>query len=85
MDKVICIQDGFNNYHPDRAHISRGEIFHVIDVRPHTSFEEAATCNAAPGDWYQLAEVPFYHWSGLFKKLEYDETLEELEQVYNGK
>jgi len=69
----------------DRAHISRGEIFHVIDVRPHTSFEEAGACNAAPGDWYELAEVPFYHWSGLFKKLEYDEQLEELEQVYNGK
>jgi hypothetical protein len=82
MDKVICIQEGVNVYHPDRAHISRGEIYHVLDVKPHTYFEEAVTLNAKPGDWYKLVELPFYHWSGLFEKLEYDE---QLENEYNDK
>ena len=84
MDKVICIQDGTNIHFTDRPHVSRGEIYHVLDVVQHTEFKEAAQHNIAPGDWYQLVEIPYCHWSELFKKLEYDEQLEELEQVYNG-
>jgi hypothetical protein len=82
MDKVICIQDGTNNHFPDRPHIRRGEIYHVLDVVPHTSFKEAAKYNVAPGDWYEFVEIPYCHWSGLFKKLEYDE---QLENEYNDK
>ena len=82
MDKVICIQDGTNVYHPERPHIKRGEIYHVLDVFPHTSFEEAAKYNVAPGDWYEFVEIPYCHWSGLFKKLEYDEQLEDKYNEY---
>jgi len=82
MDKVICIQEGVNVYHPERPHIKRGEIYHILDIRPHTYFPEAAKYNAKAGDWYQFVELPFYHWSGLFKKLEYDEQLED---EYNDK
>jgi hypothetical protein len=84
MDKVICIQEGVNIYHPDRPHIKCGEIYHVLDVVPHTELFEASKCNARPGDWYELVEIPYCHWSGLFKKLEYDEQLEELEQTYGN-
>ena len=85
MDKVICIKDGENIFYPNRPHISLGEIYHILDVIPHTELREAAEHKAAPGDWYQFVEIPYYHWSGLFRKLEYDEQLEELEQTYNGK
>ena len=86
MDKVICIQDGLSKL-IDRPHVKRGEIYHIIDTIPHTELDqdEARIANAAPGIWYQFVELPFYHWSGLFEKLEYDEQLEELEQVCNGK
>ena len=83
MDKVICIQDGINTMFSDRPHIKRGEIYHVLDVFPHTELSEAESkCNAKPGDWYELIEIPYCHWSGLFKKLEYDEQLED---EYNDK
>jgi hypothetical protein len=83
MDKVICIQDGTNNHFSGRPHISRGEIYHVLDVFPHTEFgEEATQHNVASGDWYEFVEIPYCHWSGLFKKLEYDEQLED---EYNDK
>ena len=86
MDKVICIQDGVNIHHPERPHIRRGEIYHVLDVFPHTEFgKEATQHNVASGDWYEFVEIPYCHWSGLFKKIEYDEQLEELEQTCNGK
>ena len=82
MDKVICIQDGVNNYLPG-PHIVCGDIYHILDVKPHTEFGEKVTkYNMAPGDWYQFVELPFYHWSGLFEKLEYDE---QLENEYNDK
>ena len=83
MDKVICIQDGVNKHFPDRPHISRGEIYHILDVLPHSELEEASKLDAASGDWYQFVEIPYYHWSGLFRKLKYDEQLEELDQLYN--
>ena len=83
MDKVICIQEGVNVYHPDRAHTLRGEIYHILDVKPHTEFgEKVSQYNLAAGDWYQFVELPYWHWSGLFEKLEYDEQLED---EYNDK
>ena len=86
MDKVICIQDGTNIHFPERPHIKRGDIYHILDVLPHTAFSEAKTkCNAKPGDWYELVEIPYCHWSGLFKKLEYDEQLEDEYNEYEYK
>ena len=85
MDKVIFIQDGTNIHFTERPHIKRGDIYHILDVLPHTAFSEAKTYNAAQGDWYQFVELPFYHWSGLFKKLEYDEQLEDEYNEYEYK
>jgi hypothetical protein len=64
---------------------TEGDSIECIGVVPHTSFKEAAKYNVAPGDWYEFVEIPYCHWSGLFMKIEYDEQLEELEQIYNGK
>ena len=50
-----------------------------------TELEEAGKFDAASGDWYQFVEIPYCHWSGLFKKLEYDEQLEDEYNEYEYK
>ena len=75
MDKVICIQDGTNIFFSGRPHIRKGEVYHVLDVIPHTELKNAVKHKAAAGDWYQLVELPYFHWSGLFAKVDYDDEL----------
>jgi len=73
----MCIKDGLSKL-KDRPEVKEGEIYHVIDEIPHTQLnqDEVRVTNAAEGTWYYLAEIPFYHWSGLFEELQYEETLE---------
>lgn len=75
--RVICTEDGFNNFGTGIVPVKKGEIYHVLSVDTLDSTNSLLT-HTSPyhGVWYKLVEVEGWHWSGIFREVSWEEDIE---------
>ena len=75
--RVICTEDGLNDFGTDFGAVKKGEIYHVLSAThlDHTN-SLLQPSSSYHGIWYQFVEREGWHWNGLFREVSWEEDIE---------